>query len=317
MPFDPNKPFEVIETYKQPQTGFDPNKPFTVIEDFQQPQQSQQPKILKEGEGSDFFRGIGTYFDQYGGITGGAKVLTGKATGNDDLIKSGVADMQESEAKVGARGVKATDEFTKAWDQGISAVLTEFIPFIAGQGVGMIGEAFVTSIAGAMVGSAVAPGVGTMGGALTGFVGKELVKKGIIETAKEMSEVEAQKYIRNETAKLIQSEAGKRAIKDIYKRAGSNVALTGMAGKFGAGEVTGRAVDEAIKDIDDPELQLEKIKELSTGKLDTLSSAHALANFIGLKIGLGSLEKMAKPTQNVLLNIAKNVGITGLKEAPV
>lgn len=317
MPFDPNKPFEVIETYKQPQTGFDPNKPFTVIEDFQQPQQSQQPKILKEGEGSDFFRGIGTYFDQYGGITGGAKVLTGKATGNDDLIKSGVADMQESEAKVGARGVKATDEFTKAWDQGISAVLTEFIPFIAGQGVGMIGEAFVTSIAGAMVGSAVAPGVGTMGGALTGFVGKELVKKGIIETAKEMSEVEAQKYIRNETAKLIQSEAGKRAIKDIYKRAGSNVALTGMAGKFGAGEVTGRAVDEAIKDIDDPELQLEKIKELSTGKLATLSSAHALANFIGLKIGLGSLEKMAKPTQNVLLNIAKNVGITGLKEAPV
>lgn len=277
----------------------------------------QQPKILKEGEGSDFTRGIGTYFDQYGGITGGAKVLVGKATGNDDLIKSGVADMQESEAKVGARGVKATDEFTKAWDQGISAVLTEFIPFIAGQGVGMIGEAFVTSMAGAMVGSAVAPGVGTMGGALTGFVGKELVKKGIIETAKEMSEVEAQKYIRNETAKLIQSEAGKQAIKNIYKRAGSNVALTGMAGKFGAGEVTGRAVDEAIKDIDDPELQLQKIKELSTGKLATLSTAHALANFAGIKIGLGSLDKMAKPTQNALLNVAKNIGITGLKEAPV
>jgi len=283
---------------------------------FNQPDTSQ-PKILKEGEGSDFARGLFTYFDQYGGITGGAKVLAGKATGNDDLIKSGMADMQESEAKVGARGVKATDEFTKAWDQGISTVLTEFVPFIAGQGIGMIGEAFVTSVAGAMVGSAVAPGAGTMGGALTGFVGKELVKKGIIETAKEMSEEQAQKYIRNETAKLIQSEAGKRAIKDIYKRAGSNIALTGMAGKFGAGEVTGRAVDEAIKDIEDPELQLQKIKELSTGKLATLSTAHALANFIGLKIGLGSLEKMAKPTQNALLNVVKSVGITGLKEAPV
>jgi len=68
MPFDPNKPFEVIKTYKQPQTGFDPNKPFTVIKDFQQPQQPQQPKVLKEGEGSDFARGFGTYFDQYGGI---------------------------------------------------------------------------------------------------------------------------------------------------------------------------------------------------------------------------------------------------------
>ena len=297
--------------------GFKPYTGEVIPLDQQTGLFGQQPKILKEGEGSDFTRGLGTYFDQYGGITGGAKVLAGKATGNDDLIKSGVADMQESEAKVGARGVKATDEFTKAWDQGISAVLTEFVPFIAGQGVGMIGEAFVTSIAGAMVGSAIAPGVGTMGGALTGFVGKELVKKGIIETAKEMSEVEAQKYIRNETAKLIQSEAGKQAIKNIYKRAGSNVALTGMAGKFGAGEVTGRAVDEAIKDIDDPELQLEKIKELSTGKLATLSTAHALANFISLKIGLGSLEKLAAPTQSMLLNIAKNIGITGIKEAPV
>ena len=317
MPFDPNKPFEVIKTYKQPQTGFDPNKPFTVIKDFQQPQQPQQPKVLKEGEGSDFARGFGTYFDQYGGILGGAKVLTGKAIGDDELVMSGVADMQESEAKVGARGVKETDEFTKAWDKGISEVLTEFLPYIAGQGVGMIGEAFITSIAGGMIGSAVAPGAGTGTGLLTGFVGKELVKKGIIEAAKEMSEVEAQKYIRNETAKLIQSEAGKQAIKNIYKKAGSNIALTGMAAKFGAGEVTGRAVDEAIKDIDDPELQLEKIKELSTGKLATLSTAHALANFISLKIGLGSLEKLAAPTQSMLLNIAKNIGITGIKEAPV
>lgn len=280
-------------------------------------QQSQQPKVLKEGEGSDFARGFGTYFDQYGGILGGAKVLTGKATGNDELIMSGVADMQESEAKVGARGVKETDEFTKAWDKGISAVLTEFVPYIMGQGLGMVGEAFVTSIAGAMIGSAVAPGAGTGAGALTGFVGKELVKRGIIEAAKDMTQDEAKDYLRLEVGKVLESEVGKKAIKDIYKKAGSNVALSGMAAKFGAGEVTGRAVDEAIVGIDDPELQLQKIKELSTSKLAALSTAHALADYIGIKIGLGSLDKLAKPTQSLLLNIAKNVGVTGLKEAPV
>ena len=276
-------------------------------------QQSDQPKILKEGEGSDFFRGIGQYKDQFGGILGGAKVLAGKATGSDDLIKSGLADMDESERKIGARGVKETDEFTKALDKGLVSVLTEFVPFVAGQGVGMIGEALVTSIAGSMIGSAVAPGAGTVSGALTGFVGKELVKKGLIDKAKDLTKDE----LRKEVGDILQSEVGKQAIKDIYKKAGSKVALTGMAGKFGAGEVTGRAVDEAIKDIEDPELQLEKIKELSTSKLAALSTAHALADYIGIKIGLGSLDKLAKPTQSLLLNIAKNIGITGIKEAPV
>ena len=75
----------------------------------------------------------------------------------------------------------------------------------------------------------------------------------------------------------------------LYKQAGSNAALGAMAGKFGAGELTGRAIDEAIAGIDDPEQQLAKIKELSTGKLATLSAAHALANYVGLKIGLGCI----------------------------
>ena len=37
-----------------------------------------QPKQLKDGEGSDLLRGIGTYKDQAGGIFGGTKVLAGK-----------------------------------------------------------------------------------------------------------------------------------------------------------------------------------------------------------------------------------------------
>ena len=282
-----------------------------------QTQPTGQPKVLQEGEGSDFFRGLGTYKDQFGGILGGAQVLAGKAVDSDEMIKSGLGKMDESEAAIGRRGVKVTDEFTKALDQGIGAVLTEFIPFIAGQGVGMIGEALVTATAGAMVGTALAPGAGTVSGALTGLVSKNLVKKGIIDVAKDLGEKERNDFIRAETTKFLTSQGGKQAIKDIYARAGRTAALGTMSAKFGAGEVTGRAIDEAIKDIDNPEEQLEKIKELGTGRLAGLSTAHALANYIGLKIGLGSLEKMALPTQNVLLNVAKNIGITGLKEAPV
>ena len=283
----------------------------------QQPTDPNQPKVLQEGEGSDFFRGLGTYKDQFGGILGGAEVLAGKAVDSDEMIKSGLQRMEKSEAAIGRRGVKETDEFTKALDKGVGAVLTEYIPFIAGQGVGMIGEAFITATAGAMVGSALAPGAGTVSGALTGLVSKNLVKKGIIDVAKDLGEKERNDLIRTETTKFLSTQAGKQAIKDIYANVGRTAALGTMSAKFGAGEVTGRAIDEAIKDIDNPEEQLQKIKELSTGRLAGLSTAHALANYIGLTIGLGSLEKMAEPTKNVLLNVAKNISFTGLKEAPV
>ena len=290
----------------------------------QQPQQTgmfgqptDQPRILQDGEGSDFTRGLFTYTDQYGGILGGAQALAGKAIDSDEQIMKGLERMKESEAAVGRSGVKKPDSFTGALEEGVGAVLTEYIPFIAGQGVGMIGEAFLTATAGAMVGSAAAPGAGTATGALTGLVAKNLVKKGIMESAKQLGREEGKELIKNKTEEFIKSEAGRKAIKDIYKQAGSNTALGLMAGKFGAGELTGRAIDEAIVGIDDPAEQLEKIKELSTGKLATLSAAHALANYIGLKIGLGSLEKLSGPSQSMLLNIAKNVGVTGLKEAPV
>ena len=282
-----------------------------------QPLDLDQPNILQDGEGSDFFRGIGSYKDQFGGIIGGAEVLAGKAVDSDEMIMSGVERMQESEEAVNRRGVKKTDSFLSAYDEGIGAVLTEFVPYIAGQGIGMIGEALVTATAGAMIGSTAAPGFGTIGGLLTGFVGRQLVKEGIIDAANSLTKKERDVLIRRETARIIQTPAGKQAIKDIYVKAGKVTALSGMSAKFGAGEVTGRAVDEAIRDIEDPQEQLAKIKELSTGKLATLSTAHALANYISLKIGLGSLEKMAAPTQNVLLNVAKNISFTGLKEAPI
>ena len=318
MAFDPSKPFKVIEGSQPPR--FDPSKPFNVInqtQQTQQPQQPGQPKVLKDGEGSDFTRGLGTYWDQIGGIFGGAQVLAGKAIDSDEQVMAGLERMQESEKAIGQRGTKASDSFTEAWEQGIGTVLTEFIPFIAGQGVGMVGEALATSIAGGMIGTAVAPGAGTAAGVLTGLVGKSLLKKGILEAAKDMSREEAKEFIKREAAKELASPAGQALIKKQYRDAGKKIALGGMAAKFGAGEVTGRAVDEAIANTDDPEEQLKIIQELNTGELAGLSAAHALTDFFAIKIGLGSLDKLNPGSSSKLVNIIRNIGVTGLKEAPI
>ena len=291
---------------------------FDAPPQLDQPQQATQ---LEDGEGSDFMRGIGTYYDQMGGLFGGTKVLAGKAFGSDDLIKSGLESMEESEADIGRRGVKETDSFLAAIDKGVGSFLTEYIPFVAGQGVGMIGEAVLTGIAGSMVGSAAGPG-GTVAGGLSGIVGKNLVKKKIKDKAEQIAreqgqdaaELYVQKEAKDEFKELMKDTALRS---QVNKTIGRNIALGGMAAKFGTGEVTGRAVDEATKDITDPDEQLEAIKELNTGRLAGVSTAHALADYIGIKIGLSSLDKLAKPTQSMLLNIAKKIGTTGGQEAIV
>ena len=286
-----------------------------------QPQQptdfAANPRQLQDGEGSDFLRGFGQYTDQYGGIIGGAKMLAGKATGSDDLIKAGLKQYQKSEADVGERGVKKTDSFTGALDEGLGAVLTEFIPYIAGQGVGMIGEAFLTAGAGALVGGAAAPGVGAVPGAISGFLSRKFVKDGILDEAKKLSGEAKKQFLRNEVAKELATQQGQAEIQKGFSNLGRRAGLTFMASKFGAGEVTGRAVDEALAANPDSTDQLQIIKDLNTGKLAALSAGHALADYFFLKIGLGSLDALPTAQANRLAAIFTNIGVTGLKEAPI
>ena len=252
-----------------------------------------------------------------GGIYGGAKVLAGKVFGSDDLIKSGMESMQASEAAIGRRGTKETDSFTRAIEKGVGSFVSEYIPFIAGQGVGMIGEALVTSIAGGFLGSVAGPG-GTVGGGVGGLVAKNLVKKGIKEEANKILKEEGREASEAFVAKKVTEELAKPEMRKLVnKKIGQTTALGAMASKFGAGEITGRAVDEAIAGVENPEEQLEIIKDLSTGKLATLSAAHALADFFAIKIGLGSLDKLNTVTTNALVTVMKNIGITGVKEAPI
>ena len=283
----------------------------------EQPITGQEPQPLPaDDDSSDFIRGIKSYIPQQKELIGGAQVLTGKAFGSADMIQSGLDRMDRAQ-KEQIPLSKETDSFTATLNKGLGTVLTDYIPYVAGQGVGMISEALLSGVVGAMVGSAV-PGAGTVSGGISGLVAKNLVKKGVKEAAekiaKESGQEAADKFVEKEIKKFMATET---AQKTVNKEIGRRLGYAQLAGRYGTGEVTSRAVDEAIAGIDDPQEKIEKIQELSTSKLAGLSAAHALADYLGIKIGLGALEGLAAPTRSMLLNIARNIGITGLQEAPV
>ena len=284
-----------------------------------QQQAQPQPEIPQEAseDSSDFIRGIKSYIPQTKELFGGTKVLAGKMFNNDELIQSGVATMKEAQQEQIPLS-KTTDSFTTALDKGLFTVLTDYVPYVAGQGVAMLSEAGLSALVGGLIGSAAGPG-GTVTGGFSGIVAKNLIKKKVKDQAEKIAKESGQEAADKFVEKEIKKELAENPLlqKEVNRYIGQVVGVGQLAGRYGTGEVTTRAVDEAIVGIEDPQQQVEKIQELSTSKLAGLSAAHALADFIGLKIGLGALDGLNKATQSMLLNVAKNVGVTGLKEAPV
>jgi hypothetical protein len=266
-------------------------------------------------ETGDFIRNLKMYAPQTKQVYEGAKVLLGRQIGSEAMVKSGLEGYEKASKEVEPLA-KETDSFLNAWHKGIGTVITDFLPAMAGQGVGMLGEALTFSAAGAGIGSVI-PGFGTAGGAIEGIVAKSLVKKGIKEAvekiAKEEGKDAAEQYVANETKKFLASEVGQKTVK---KELGKYAGLSGMAGMHGEGEVMGRAIDEVASRISDPEEREKAINELSTGKLTSAAAVHALGDFIAAKVGLNALDGLAKPTQSFLMNVAKIYGVTTLKELP-
>jgi len=137
--------------------------------------QTQTSKEKELEEGSDAVRGVSQYINQMGGLWGAGKVYFGMLTDSPDMITSGLNSMESSEAAVLERGVKETDSFTKAIDQGAVAVLTEWLPYMVGQGVGVTAEMVLTAFVGGLIGAgggalygSVVPGAGTVVGGITG-----------------------------------------------------------------------------------------------------------------------------------------------------
>ena len=117
--------------------------------------------------------------------------------------------------------------------------------------------------------------------------------------------------------KVTEAAIRKETANILNKKIGSVVGIAGMSAKFGSGEVTGRAVDEALGAETDPAKQLKIIQSLSTSKLAALSAAHAIADYTVARIGLNALDDLQPAAQNMFLSIARSVGLAGLKEAPV
>ena len=265
---------------------------------------------------SDFLRGLKSYAPQTKEIIGGAEVLLGKSLGSKGLMQKGIETTQAAQLEQAPLS-KETDSLANAWEKGIGTVITDWLPYQAGIGLANVGESLAASAIGAGAGllSPVPGGAAT--GAISGFIGKQLVKKGIKDQVEKIAEKEglkaAEEFTAKETIKFLETREGKKAVN---KYIGMTAGLSAQAVTHGAGEVTSRAAEEAYANAKTPEDQLAAVEQLDTSRLLPAAALHSVADFISAKIGLGALDKLASPTRNFFLSVGKNIAVTGTKEVP-
>jgi hypothetical protein len=255
-----------------------------------------QKQVAGPEEG-DFMRGLGNLPGQLQETYGGAKTLAGVLLKSKDLIQSGLESMEEGKFK---QTSKQSDSFTEAWKEGIGTVLTDWLPYQIGSGVGSIAETGAFMLMGAGVGAITGAGVGALPGALAGAVSRTLIKEGIKEAAekiaKESGKEAAQKYVEAQAKKAIVS-------------AGTTAGMVAQAGMHGAGEVTGRAVEEAQK-------AGKTAEDIDVGRVVPMAIVHGVADFFVNKTGINALKIGEKSFNNLALDIASRIAITGAKETP-
>jgi hypothetical protein len=263
------------------------------------------PTILSdEDTSSDFMRGIYNYLPQLQETYGAAKALTGitasklgaKETGKS-LLESGMESMGAGEAKQVAR---ESDSFTKAFEKGIGTVVTDWLPYQMGAGVANLGETLAAMGIGAGVGALTGAGVGALPGAVAGAVSKTLIKNGVKELAEEVAKKEGKEA----AEALVQAEA-KKVLVGMGKTAG----MVGQAGLHGAGEVTGRAIQEAEK-------RGQSAEDIDLTRVLPAAFVHGVADFVINKIGLDSLKIGEKASKYLIADITKRIAVTGAKELP-
>ena len=276
-----------------------------------------EPTMLPDSDtSSDFIRGIKSYIPGLKETARGAQVGAGliaqklgaEETGTE-LIKSGLAGMQTAQDE---QVTKESDTFTKAWDKGIWSVVTDYLPYQAGAGVGNIAESLVASGVGAAIGGASTGGVGAIPGAIAGLVEKGLIKRGIKELAEKVAAEQGE-----EAAQDLIARESKDILKEQLKKAGSVAGLAAQAGFHGVGEVTGRAAEEAQKEEMTAEEKQAAVENIDMSRLAPSMVAHGVADFFAEKVGLSGLGGFTKASSgNLFKDIMKNIAITGAKEVP-
>lgn len=276
--------------------------------------------------GSDFLRGLGNVPGQVQETFGAAKALTGVTFGSKELAKSGLETMKAGAAK---QTSKETDSFTNAWNQGLWTVATDWLPYQIGAGAGTLAETLAFMGLGGIGGGASTGGAGAIPGAVAGVVGKQMVKSGIKQAAEELVRAETKKLVAEgatkEAAKIAAAQVGKefieaegkkiladittQAAKEYAKAGGKKAGLMTMAGMHGAGEVGGRAFEEAEKAGLAPE-------DIELSKAIPAAAVHAVADYAAEKIGLGALKVSGKSLGNWAMDVLKQIAVSGTKEVP-
>lgn len=313
-------------TKQQPKTEA---APVTAITPAIAPVQGKPSTIpmAEPDETGNLMRGVGNVPGQFQETWGSAKALAGLMFKSKDLIQSGLESMEEGKLR---QTGKESDSFTNSWNQGIGSVLTEWVPYQIGSGAGNIAETVAFMAMGALGGGATTAGVGAIPGAVAGAVSKTLIKEGIKTAAEKLIEKETVKAISEgvakEAAKKVGEEAGKKFIEAEAKRViteagaaaakqyakvggkevGKTAGAVAQAGIHGAGEVTGRAIEEAGGDVD----------KVNLAKVIPSAMVHGVADYFVNKIGLGALKIGEKSAENLALDIAKQIAVTGTKEVP-
>ena len=288
--------------------------------------------VQVDEEAPDFTRGFKNVWGQDKQLLNYGKVLLGKTIGNKELMQRGMEGAEAANEKI---EVKESDDITSAWKKGIGSVLGDWLPYQIGQGAGNILETLAVSGAGALAGAATGFGVGAIPGAVAGAVEKGLIKSGVKSAAeaimkeevakqvaqgvakaeaKKIGATAAETYVKEQTAiALAKTEAGSAARQTGAANLGRNVGLGSQALAHGAGETTQQAVEEGQKqaaakgEIYDPE-------NIDLSRMLPAAALHSVADFIGEKIGLGTLNNIGKSEGNVLVNITKAILATGTKE---
>lgn len=262
----------------------------------------QEGPIRVGEDASDFTRGISNVLPQLESTYGAAKVLAGKKLGSKEMMESGMGSMKAGEAKT---QVKESDEFTTALNKGIGTVLTDWLPYQAGAGVGSILETLAAMGIGAGVGAVGGAGVGAIPGALSGILGKTLLKQGIKEAAEKVLKDQGKEA----AEKFVESSAKKALIS-----MGSTAGMVGQAGIYGAGETTSRAIGEGQK-LAEAEGREYNPEELDLARVMPAAIVHSVAGFFSERIGINALKGLnGKSSESLVLDIAKAIGTTGTKE---
>lgn len=264
---------------------------------------------------SDFARGLGNYLPQTNEMFGVGQTLAGeglrRGLGENQvssyLLKAGQERMQQAQKE---QVSMPEDNFDNAWKKGLGTVVTDWLPYQIGQGVGNAAETLTSmglgSALGATLGSSGAPGVGTAGGAAAGagagLFAKTMLKQAALEEAKKIMAT------RGEAA------ASKFLSRELGSAVGGNAGMLADSLFHGVGETGQRAIEEA-----------KGVEGVDFDRLVPAALGHAGLEFVGDKVLTGAMRGMEHPPMSFQKNGMKalpaNIGAgmldIGLKEAPV